>query len=116
MKINVSERRAQIREALLKLAPLGSRSAEVLALIQQRLLPKDSPAPPLLARPASGPSAEASDRRGVKSIQLDLGDYPNPGLLAISPTFPFEQSLQAQWAFDADDRLIELFLDRSLKQ
>ena len=116
MKINVADRRAETRAALLKFTPLGTDSAEVLAFVKAHLVKSGETPPAIQNIPARGASAEASQKRGVKRLKVDLGDYPNPSLLLVSPLFPFEQSLTAQWAFDEKDRLVELFLDRELKR
>jgi len=118
VQIDPQVKRAEIRSALLKQTPLGSSPAHVFHFIQTQLLEKDAPLPKLRGHGATGASAEASDKRGTQSIQLDLADYPaaNSLLLTLSPPLPLQESLLVQWAFDKQSRLIEIFLDRVEKE
>ena len=116
VEITPRDRRVEIRAKLLKYTPLGSSSKEVVAFIKTRLLKKGDPDPVIENHGATGPSAKDSSNKGVKSIKLNLADYiPNPFLLTLSPPMPFHESLTAQWAFDKNDKLVELFLDRKLE-
>ena len=116
IEINPRDRRAEIRAELLKYAPLGSSSKEVVVFLRTRVLKKGEPGPVVENHSATGPSAEASINKGIKGIKIELGDtVANPLLLTLSPPLPFHESLTAQWAFDASDKLIGLFLDRKLE-
>ena len=116
VEIDPLAKRAEIRKELLKYAPLGSSSREVIAFLKTRLLKADDPEPVLLEHAAAGPSAKASANRGAKIIKLNLGDYiPNTILLTLSPPMPFQEAIIAQWAFDGNDKLVDLFLDRKLE-
>jgi len=116
VEINHRDTRAEIRTQLLKYTPVGCSSKEVVAFLKTRLLKKGDPEPIIRNHGATGPSAEASSTKGVKSIKLDLGDYlESPILLTLSPPLPFREALMAQWAFDANDKLVGLFLDRKLE-
>ena len=116
VEINPHDKRAEIRTELLKYTPLGSSSKDVMAFLTKRLLKKGDPEPAIENHGATGPSADPSKNKGVKSIKLDLADtIANPLLLTLSPPLPYHEALTAQWAFDGDDKLIGLFLDRKLE-
>jgi len=54
-----------------------------------------------------------SGRCGVKSIQLHVGDYfYNPAVIFLSAPMILRKEVTADWAFDKDDRLIEIFVDK----
>ena len=111
--INVQDHRAEIRAGLLRCTPLGSNSRDVLAFIKNRLLHKDDVAPRLENHPAIGDTAEQSNRRGKKSIQLELGRYlTHPEVIYLTAPVMMEREVTAQWAFDEHDRLIEIFVDK----
>ena len=111
--INVQKHRAEIRTALLRYTPLGSNPRDVLAFIKKSLLRKGDAAPRLENHSAIGEAAEQSDRRGTKSIRLELGRYlTHPEVIFLTAPIMMEQEVTAQWAFDAHDRLIEIFVDK----
>jgi hypothetical protein len=111
--IELSEHRAQIRAVLLRQTPLESTPAEVEKFITTKLLSKDSPAPALQPHGARGESAAQSAKRGVKSIRLDLGQYiDNPAVILLTAPLLNEKEVTVEWAFDARDRLIEIFVDK----
>jgi hypothetical protein len=107
--------RAKIRAELLKHTPPGTSAAEVLRFITTALPPKPgAPEPKLEARPASGPAAAASGHAGTQRISVDLGNYePNPGLLMQPIPLAIENRVSAQWAFDAEGRLLDIFIDKT---
>ena len=107
--------RAKIRAELLKHTPPGTSAVEVLRFIATALPPKpDVPEPTLEARPATGPAATASGHPGVQRISVDLGKYePNPGLLMQPIPLAIENRVTAQWAFDAEGRLLDIFVDKA---
>jgi hypothetical protein len=132
--VDVAEKRAEIRQHLLKYTPLGSSTGEVMTFIRARLPNVDESALVVSEHPAEGPSAETSGKRGVRVIKLDLSDprmnpflsnfsapMPDESGMAIS-LFPFgipvenTPPLFIQWAFDSQDHLLEIFLDRNLKE
>jgi hypothetical protein len=98
----------------LKYTPLGSTTNEVIAFNKTKLARDANTEPKVLKHGATGASAEASDQKGVKVIKVNLGNYfESPALLTLDIPLPWRDSLIAQWAFDKDDRLIEIFLDRT---
>jgi hypothetical protein len=108
--------RAKIRAELLQHTPPGTAAAEVLRFIATAIPGKPGmPAPQLEAGPATGPAAAAaSGHAGTQHIRIVLGDYvPNPGLLLGPIPLEIENRVTAQWAFDADGRLLDIFVDKT---
>lgn len=111
--VNVKDHRAEIRAALLRYTPLGSNPRDVLAFIKNRLLQEDDALPLLENHSAIGAAAEQSNRRGTKSIQLELGRYlTHPEVIFLTAPIMMEQEVLAQWAFDDRDRLVEIFVEK----
>lgn len=111
--IDVRDHRAEIRQALLKYTPIGSGPENVLDFISKRLLQQDESLPPVEKHGATGPSAENSARRGVKSVRLYLGHYlDHPEIFFLSAPVLIQKEVTAQWAFDERNRLIEIFVDK----
>jgi hypothetical protein len=72
------------------------------------------PAPLVEAGPATGAAAIASGHPGSQHIRITLGDYvPNPGLLIQPIPLEIENRVTAQWAFDAEGRLLDIFVDKT---
>lgn len=107
--------RAKIRAELLKHTPPGASTGEVLRFIATAIPGKPGvPAPQLEPGPATGPAAAASVHPGVQHIRIVLGDYvPNPGLLLDPIPMEIENRVTAQWAFDADGHLLDIFVDKT---
>lgn len=107
--------RAKIRAELLKHTPTGASAAEVLHFIAASIPGQPGTPPPLLeATPAIGPVATASGHAGSQHIRIVLGDYvPNPGLLIQPIPLEIENRVTAQWAFDADGHLLDIFVDKT---
>jgi hypothetical protein len=107
--------RAKIRTELLKHTPPGTAAGEVLRFIATAIPGKPGmPAPQLEAGPATGLAAAASGHAGSQHIRIVLGDYvPNPGLLLGTVPLEIENRVTAQWAFDADGRLLDIFVDKT---
>ena len=107
--------RAKIRAELLKHTPPGTTADDVLRFLATALPPKPgAPEPKLEARPASGPAATASGHPGTQRINVDLGNYePNPGLILQPIPLAIENRVTAQWAFDAQGRLLDIFVDKT---
>jgi hypothetical protein len=91
-KIEAREPRVQIRTEILKGTKLGSSPEDVLKFISKSFQPKkDTPAPKLTNHPAVGPTAQGSDKKGVRSIRLILGHYlTSPALLLLEVPLPAE--------------------------
>jgi hypothetical protein len=114
--IEPRERRALIRSELLAATPLGSTPQQVLDFINQRLKQTPTLSPAIENKPAGGASAEKSRERGVKRIKIDLADYlTEPATLTLTIPIPIVASVWVPWAFDRDDRLIEIFVDREIR-
>lgn len=111
--VNPETHRAEIRAALLKATPIGSRATDVLAFIRKSLLREGAAVPKLEDHPAQLGAAAESPKRGVKSIHVLLGQYiDNPAVIILSGPLVLEKEVTAEWAFDKDDRLIEIFVDK----
>jgi hypothetical protein len=114
INIDPNQKRAEIRAQLLQFTPLGSDTKAVIAFIKTKLARNAGADPKVLKHGATGASTEGSDKTGVKVIKVNLRDYfESPALLTLDIPLPWRNALIAQWAFDKDDRLIELFLDRA---
>ena len=102
-----------IRAALLRYTPIGSKASEVLKFIATRLeRPRDLPLK-IDNGPATGRAAEGSNRRGVRTIRVYLGEYyQHPGAVFLSAPMIMRKQVSAQWAFDEHDRLINVFVDK----
>lgn len=112
--LDLQQRRAQIRELLLKETPVGMESKEVLASILKRLGGDEAKLPKIEDHPALGPEAEKAKQRGVKSIRLVLGDYyDHPEIIFFAAPMLSRREVTAQWAFDEQDRLVDIFVDKT---
>ncbi len=111
----LDEPRAQIRAELLSRTPVGKSTADVLRFIDNNLREKpDAPAPRLEPGPATSASAAKSDRAGTQHIRVVLGAYlANPALLLETIPLPIEDRVTAQWAFDAQGRLLDVFVEKT---
>lgn len=102
--------RADIRRALFHATPLGSSAKDVLRVIKKDLQKEDDPTPRLESHSVQ---TEAAANCGVKSIHLHLGDYLyNPAVIFLSAPMLLQEEVTVDWAFDKDDRLIEIFVDK----
>lgn len=75
VEINPRDHRAAIRAELLKFTPLGSTAHDVIKFLKTRLAREGDAEPKIEKHPATGPSAEASEKRGVKVIKINLANY-----------------------------------------
>lgn len=117
LAIDARQRRVEIRQLLLQKTPLGCDVATVQKFLSTRVLKPGDPKPILRDHGAKGPSAKQSKNRGTQSIQADLGDYlASPAALTLPTPVVLEGSLIAQWAFDSNGKLIEIFLDRKMRK
>jgi hypothetical protein len=107
--------RTEIRAELLKHTPPWTSAAEVLRFITTSIPAKPGkPAPQIEATPATGAAAIASGHAGTQRIRIVLGDYvPNPGLLLQPIPLEIENRVTAQWVFDADGHLLDIFVDKT---
>lgn len=107
------DHRAEIRAALLKSTPTGAKPADVLSFISKSLLKAGAHAPRLENQPAQIATPVASTKKGVKRIRYFLGSYlDKPALLFFSAPLILEKEVSVQWAFDKDERLIDIFVDK----
>lgn len=111
----LDEPRAQIRAELLSRTPVGTSTAEVLRFIGKNLREKPgAPAPRLEPGPATSASAAASGHAGTQHIRVVLGEYlANPALLLQAIPLFIEDRVTAQWAFDAEGRLLDVFVEKT---
>lgn len=111
---SLDEPRAQIRAEMLRHTPPGTSADEVLNFVTKALPPTPGTPPPALEhKPATGPSAGASGHAGMQRIRVVLGEYmPNPALLFQPVPLVIEERVTVQWAFDAQGRLLDVFVDK----
>lgn len=111
--VDLHASRAEIREVLLRYTPIGSKLSDALKFVATRLERAGGTSPKVSNGPASGRAAEGSRRRGVKTIRVNLGQYYyHPGVLFLSAPMIMQREVSAQWAFDQQDRLIDIFVDK----
>lgn len=109
MMINPMRRSEEsIRDALLEKTPIGTSVDEVLQVIQAELKHENDTEPSYAQTPAleRGPQGYTVPV-GKKSIRLRLGShwYSVPG-------YPIVTIVYASWAFDENDRLIEILVHK----
>ena len=114
--IDPVEHRADIRAALLKQTPLGTTISGVQKVIRANFAQTDADVPPVESHGAEGEAAVKSPNRGVKSLRLVLAAYiENPGTIFLSAPLVNEKQVVAQWAFDENGRLVEIFVDKTTR-
>jgi len=112
--VNLRAHRGEIRKCLLRQTPLGSTSQSVLKFIATQLEFSGSGSPKIESGPATGSAAEASQDRGVKRIRIYLGQYyEHPEVVFLTAPILMEREVSAQWAFDKEDRLVDIFIDKN---
>jgi len=85
----------------------------VLRIIKKDLQKEGDPTLRLENHSVQTEGAANSAKCGVKSIHLRLGDYIyTPAVIFLSAPMPLQKEVTADWAFNKDDRLIELFVDK----
>ena len=105
--------REAIRAALLHYTPIGSKASEVLKFIASRLDRSGNSPLKIDNEPATGRAAEGSNRRGVRTIRVYLGEYfQHPGAVFLSAPMIMRKQVSAQWALDEHDHLIDIFVDK----
>ena len=110
---DLHKHRAEIRAALLHATPLRSSAEDVLQFIRKDLQRQGESTPPLESRPVQSEAAADSTKRGVKNIHLRLGNYIyNPAIIFLSAPMLLEKEVTVDWAFNKDNRLIEIFIDK----
>lgn len=111
--VDLRSHRAEIRGVLLRHTQVGSSSGEVLKFITAHLERSDDATPKMENGPATGPAAKASRRRSVKRIRIYLGQYyDHPEVVFLAAPMLMQKEVDAQWAFDEHDRLINIFVDK----
>lgn len=110
---NPKDHRTEIRAALLKSTPPGTKAENVLRFIEKLLLKQGERAPKLESEPAQTDAVVDSSKKGVKSIRYFLGAYlDNPALITLAAPLLLEKEVTVQWAFDKDGRLIDIFVEK----
>ena len=112
--IDPVEHRSEIRAILLKQTPLGSNLADVQRFIGLNFAQSVADAAKIQPHGAEGELAANSPNKGVKSLQISLGAYiENPGTIFLTAPLLNEKTVTAQWAFDKNNRLVEIFVDKT---
>jgi hypothetical protein len=117
LELEPADHRAAIRAELLKRTPPGSTTDQVLHFIHESLESQGDEHRPVVANHgATGPATEGSDKKGVRSIKIFLGDYvASAALMALPIPVPAMMGVTAQWAFDKDGKLIDIFVDKEIE-
>ena len=111
--VDLHAHRAEVRQALLRYTPIGSKASQVLKFVAAQLVPSGSALPKIENGPATGPAADGSRRRGVKTIRVYLGQYyDHPEVVFLTAPMIMRKEVTAQWAFDERDRLVDVFVDK----
>lgn len=94
-----------IRKRVLKYTPLGSTYGQVQEFVQYRL--KYHGAPDYENLPAGRRISGSSDYEsvGVRSVSVWLGEYG-------FPPYPMAITPKISWAFDKNDRLIDVIVEK----
>ena len=112
--VDLHSHRAEIRALLLRHTPPGSTVADVQKFVSTELSRSGYAPPKIENGPATGPAAKGSPRRGVKTIRVYLGQYyDHPEVVFLTTPLFMQKEVSAQWAFDAHDRLVEIFVDKA---
>jgi len=111
ISISITKPENLIREKFLKLTPLGESASDVLDFIKSNLdyeymLPPSYTISKGVRRPDKDDSM-LYDTIGDHSIQVSLGTYRPAKLF-----FLWKSRVYVSWAFDSNDRLIALFVDK----
>ena len=111
--IDLRVHRGEIRTVLLRYTPIGSDVTKVLEFVSKQLQRSGNGTIAVENKPATGAAAEKSGRRGVKRIRAYLGQYyDHPEVVFYSTPLLMEKEVSAQWAFDQNDRLLDIFVDK----
>ncbi len=93
--------------------PLGSNIRDVLDFVSKQLQRNENAPVGLTDKPADGEAAEHLKQRGVKTIRVHLGQYyDHPEVVFLSAPMMMQREVNAQWAFDKHNRLVEIFVDK----
>jgi hypothetical protein len=106
--IDLRAHRDEIRTALLRYTPPGTKAKDVVAFIGKQFSQDDDIAAlkPLPAKNKTLPAAE-------KVIRVYLGHYyDHPELVFYSAPLLMQREVSAQWWFDREDRLIDITVDK----
>ena len=111
--VDLHAHRAEIRAALLHHTPIGSNSADVLKFVSTQLDRSGNAPVTLTDAPATGPAAQQSHHSGAKNIRIYLGQYPEHAeVVFLSAPMMMQREVSAQWAFDPQGRLIDIFVHK----
>ncbi|HEY8904103.1 MAG TPA: hypothetical protein VIM48_10355 [Chthoniobacterales bacterium] len=110
VRVDPSQPRAQIREKLLALTPLGEAASQVATGLQSRLRLSSGEAFAIRIEPVADSKGK---RRSV--IRVVLGKYlTNPVPLTLSAPIPLVAQTTAVWLFDPHDRLLDIVVSKKL--
>jgi len=110
IRIDPAEPRAQIRQKLLALTPVGEAASDVGDKLRNRL--RSSSGEPFAIRIESAADATGK-RRNI--IRVVLGKYlTSPIPLTLSAPIPLVARTTALWLFDAHDRLADIVVSKRL--
>jgi len=99
---------AEIRAALLKHAPPGSRIEYVMEFIAKRLEPHESS-----SAITAQPTQDAARPRVAKTINVFLGQYyQHLGAIFLTAPMVVHEEVSVQWLFDRRDRLIDVAVQK----
>jgi hypothetical protein len=109
--IDLHAPRAEIRAALLKHTPLGSRIGYVMEFIAKRLEPHESG-----SAITAQPTQDASRPRVAKTIRVFLGQYyQHIGAVFLTAPMVVHEEVSAQWLFDQQGRLIDVVVEKQAR-
>jgi len=106
--IDLHAPRAEIRAALLKQTPPGSRIESVMEFIAKRLEPRESGSAITVQ-----PTQDASRPRVAKTMRVFLGQYyQHIGAVFLTAPMVVREQVSAEWLFDRQGRLIDVVVER----
>ena len=104
--------RAEIREKLLELTPLGEPFANVVALLNEKFTSPDK-ASAIEVELVPSPS---DSHKLVKTIRVNLGQYlTNPLTLTLEVPLPLIVETSATWIFDEKGHLVDIVVKKKLE-
>ena len=109
----MEESRERIREEILKSTPMGCAPEKVIEYLKKQTPEKTPTDPRIEDHPATGSAVQKSGRQGVRSIRVVVGEYfASSALLLMDVPLPIKLQVVVQWAFDKENRLIEVSVEK----